>query len=90
MEALNRGFAVSHEYSLLEKPERVIAGAVLGNVVRVRMTVVAPADRVFAVVEDLLPAGLEPIDPRLQIVRPELREQLLAERTEALLGEAPE
>ena len=33
---------------------------------------------------------LEPIDPRLQIVPPDLREQLLAERTEALLGEAPE
>lgn len=87
IEALNRGFAVSREYSLLEEPDRAVSGAVLGDVVRVRVTVIAPADRIYAVVEDLLPAGLEPIDPRLRIVAPELREQLAAEQSEAFFGE---
>ena len=57
--------------------------------VRVQVTVIAPTDRVFAKVEDFLPAGLEPIDPRLKIVPVELRERLQADRTEALLGDAP-
>jgi len=89
IEALNRGFAISHRYSLLEDPETPITSASLGDVVRVTVTVVAPADRVFARVEDFLPAGLEPIDPRLNIVSPWLREQLQNDQTTALLGGAP-
>ena len=89
VEALNRGFAVSHRYSLLDEPDKPISSASVGNVVRVTVTVVAPADRVFAKVEDFLPAGLEPIDPRLNIVSPWLREQLEADRVEALRGAAP-
>ena len=89
VEALNRGFAVSHRYSLLDEPDKPINSASIGDVVRVTVTVVAPADRVFAKVEDFLPAGLEPIDPQLNIVSPWLREQLEADRVEALLGDAP-
>ena len=89
IEALNRGFAVSHQYSLLDEPERAVTSASLGDIVRVRLTVVAPADRLFAKVEDFLPAGLEPIDPRLNIVPVELRQRLGAERAEALRGSAP-
>ena len=88
-EALNRGFAVSHRYSLLEDPETPVTSASLGDVVRVTVTVVAPADRLFARVEDFVPAGLEPIDPRLSIVSPWLREQLQRDQTTALLGGAP-
>ena len=83
IEALNRGFAVSHRYSLLDEPGKAIASASIGDVVRVTVTVVAPADRVFAKVEDLLPAGLEPIDPQLNTVSPGLRERLWADRWEA-------
>ena len=89
IEALNRGFAVSHRYSLLEDPETPVTSASLGDVVRVTVTVVAPADRLFARVEDFVPAGLEPIDPRLNIVSPWLREQLQRDQTTALLGGAP-
>ena len=89
IEALNRGFAVSHRYTLLDEPDQPISSASLGDVVRVQVTVIAPTDRVFAKVEDFLPAGLEPIDPRLKIVPVELRERLQADRTEALLGDAP-
>ena len=89
IEALNRGFAVSHRYTLLEDPETPITSASPGDVVRVTVTVVAPADRLFARVEDFLPAGLEPIDPKLAIVPAWLREQLREEQTAALLQGAP-
>ena len=88
IEALNRGFAVSHRYSLLDDPETPVAAAAVGDVVRVTVTVVAPADRVFVRVEDFLPAGLEPIDPQLAIVSPWLREQLREEQAAALRGSA--
>ncbi|MCY3647089.1 MAG: Ig-like domain-containing protein [Chloroflexi bacterium] len=88
IEALNRGFAVSHRYTLLEDPETPITSASLGDVVRVTVTVVAPADRLFARVEDFLPAGLEPIDPKLAIVSPWIREQLQQDQAAAVLGGA--
>ena len=80
IEALNRGFAVSHRYSLLDDPDRAVTSAALGEVVRVQVTVVAPADRLFVRFDDFLPAGLEPIDPKLRIVSPSLREQLRADQ----------
>jgi hypothetical protein len=83
IEALNRGFAISHEYSLLDDPDTAISSAQIGDVVRVRLTVMLPADRNYVVVEDFLPAGLEPIDPNLAIVEPALRSQLAAELAEA-------
>ena len=89
IEALNRGFAVSHRYSLLDDPETPVTSAAIGDVVRVTVTVVAPADRLFVQVEDSLPAGLEPIDPQLQIVPPWLREQLREEQGELLRANAP-
>jgi hypothetical protein len=87
--ALNRGFAVSRRFSLLDDPDTAITGASLGDVVRVEVTVVAPAERRFARVEDFLPAGLEAIDPQLNIVSPWLREQLRTEQRDALLEGAP-
>ena len=87
--ALNRGFAVSRRYSLLENPDHAITSAALGDVVRVELTVIAPAERRFVTVEDFLPAGLEPIDPQLKIVSPWLREQLRTDQREALLEGGP-
>jgi uncharacterized protein YfaS (alpha-2-macroglobulin family) len=83
IEALNRGLAVSHEYSLLAEPDHRINSARLGDIVRVKVTVVAPTERNFVVVEDALPAGLEAIDPSLQITDPMLRLRLNEERRQA-------
>jgi uncharacterized protein YfaS (alpha-2-macroglobulin family) len=83
VEALNRGFAVSHQYSLLDAPDATISSAHVGDVVRVELTVMLPADRNYVVVEDLLPAGLEPIDPNLKIVDPALKAQLENDRRAA-------
>jgi uncharacterized protein YfaS (alpha-2-macroglobulin family) len=83
IEAVNRGFAVSHQYSLLDDPTRPVTAAHVGETVRVTVTVIAPADRNYAVIEDLLPAGLEPVDARLKTVDPALKAKLEADRVDA-------
>ncbi len=79
IEALNRGFAISHEYSLLDDADTRITSAHLGDVVRVHLTVMVPSDSNYVLVEDFLPAGLEPIDPSLAVVEPALKSQLQQE-----------
>ncbi len=81
VEAVNRGIAVTHEYSTLDAPGTRIDRAKLGTVIRVKVTVMAPSDLKYLVVQDLLPAGFEPIDTSLKIVDPKLKAQLQAERT---------
>ncbi|HET7699775.1 MAG TPA: MG2 domain-containing protein, partial [Candidatus Limnocylindria bacterium] len=83
VEATNRGFAVSHRYTLLDAPATTATGATLGAVVRVSVTVIAPFDRSYVTIEDLLPAGLEAIDARLRTTDPGLRAQLERERIAA-------
>ena len=90
IESLNRGFAIAREYSLLDDPDRRVSEVPLGEVVRVRLTIVTPADRKFVTVEDFLPAGLEPIDPQLDIVSPDVKARLEEERREAVAANAPE
>ena len=87
--ALNRGFAVSHRYTLLGEPDVPVTSAALGEVVRVELTVIAPHDRLFVLVDDYLPAGLEPINLRLNTVSPELIRKLEADRTAVSRGSAP-
>ncbi len=89
IEAAGRGFSVSHRYSLLDDPETAVTSAPAGAIVRVSVTVLAPAERLFARVQDFLPAGLEPVDPRLDVVPEWLREQLRREQAEARRRHAP-
>ena len=89
IEAASRGFSVSHRYSLLDDPETAVTSAPAGAIVRVSVTVLAPAERLFARVEDFVPAGLEPVDPRLDVVPEWLREQLRREQAEARRRQAP-
>ena len=90
IESLNRGFAIAREYSLLDDPDRRVSEVPLGEVVRVRLTIVTAADRKFVAVEDFLPAGLEPIDPQLDTVSPDVKARLQQERQVAIAGNAPE
>jgi len=83
IEALNRGFAVTHEYTSIDDPARRVAAVKLGETVRVKVTIIAPTDRNYVVIEDLLPAGLEAVDPRLANVDPALKEKLESERARA-------
>jgi uncharacterized protein YfaS (alpha-2-macroglobulin family) len=82
---LDRGFAVEREYvavasDTLTPTGRLVTGAKLGEVVQVRLTIRVPEDAVYLAVEDMLPAGLEPLDTSLKTVSsaaqaPELNDQ---------------
>ena len=87
--SLNRGFAISRRYSLVDEPDRFVSSANLGDLVRVEITVVAPTDRLFVTVEDFLPAGLEPIDARLDTVSHWTKERLRNDRREARRAGGP-
>jgi uncharacterized protein YfaS (alpha-2-macroglobulin family) len=83
IDALNRGFAVSHQYTLLDNASKPIATAKLGDTVRVTVTVMVKSDHSYVVVEDPLPAGLEPVDARLKNVDPALKARLDNELAQA-------
>jgi hypothetical protein len=83
IEAVNRGFAITHEYTAVDDPAKRLTAVKVGETVRVKVTIIAPADRNYVVIEDLLPAGLEAVDARLKNVDPALKEKLEAERTQA-------
>jgi hypothetical protein len=69
IEPLNRGIVVSRHYSDpacaegLKCPE--VETVEVGDVVQVRLSIIAPHDLYYVVVEDPLPAGGEAIDPTL-------------------------
>ena len=84
VEAVNRGFAVSHEYTTLDDPSKPVTQVKVGETVRVKLTVLVPAERDYVVVEDLLPAGFEAIDARLRTVDPALKARLDADRQSAV------
>jgi alpha-2-macroglobulin len=83
VEALNRGFGISHQYTALDDPSTPVTRVKLGETVRVKVTVVAPQDRKYASIEDLLPGGLESVDTQLKTVDVRLKQQLDAERSAA-------
>jgi hypothetical protein len=80
IEAANYGVGVSREYLPADGVESKIESAALGDVVKVRLTVVAPTDLHYVVVEDYLPAGLEPIDTSLKTTSSEIRGMMLEEQ----------
>lgn len=83
IEAVNRGFAVSHTFTTLDDPTTPITTAKLGETIRVTVTVIAQADRNYVTVEDLLPAGLEGVDASLKTTDPALRQRLESDRQSA-------
>ncbi len=64
--ALDRGILVSRQYFSLEDPKKPITRIRRGELVRVRVTIVAPAALYYVLVNDPLPAGLEAVDASLQ------------------------
>lgn len=72
--ALNRGIIVNREYTLDGRPNEPVTAARVNDIVNVRLTLIAPRDVYFLVVEDPFPAGCEPMDPALAIT-PRLDEQ---------------
>jgi uncharacterized protein YfaS (alpha-2-macroglobulin family) len=76
VKALNRGVIVARQYTLVDDPDRFVDGAQVGDVIKVKLTVIAPNDLHYVVVEDPLPAGCEALDTSL--------------KTTSIVGEAPE
>jgi len=79
--ALNRGIIVSRQYTLadcdLEEAScPAIDEAGVGDVIQVKLTIIAPNDLHYVVVEDPFPAGAEGVDQSL--------------KTTSVVGEAPE
>ncbi len=79
VDAANHGIGVSHAYTV-GGGDAPVRGAKLGDVVKVKVTLVAPADLNFLVLEDYLPAGLEPIDASLKTTPPEFQRRLYEEQ----------
>jgi hypothetical protein len=76
VEPLNRGILINRAYVYPGTAEPVTTAKV-GDVLQVRLTVIAPNNLYYAVIEDPLPAGVEAINPDLETsqqvgVRPEL------------------
>ena len=64
--ARSRGIEISRRYTRLDdKSEATIDGAAVGDVVQVRLRIVAPNTLRYVVIEDHFPAGAEAINPNL-------------------------
>ncbi|HVN53000.1 MAG TPA: Ig-like domain-containing protein [Anaerolineaceae bacterium] len=66
IQPLDRGVAVSRQYFKPDDPNTPVTEAQPGDVLVVRLTVVAPNMLHYLVVNDPLPAGLEAVDPTLK------------------------
>lgn len=68
IEPLDRGIVVQRQYTLLgDESKTPITEAHVGDLVQVRLTIIAPNDLHYVVIEDPLPAGAEGINPDLAI-----------------------
>jgi hypothetical protein len=65
VKALDRGISVSRQYFTLDDSKTPITEIKRGDLVRVRVTIVAPSALHYVVVNDPLPAGLEAVDASL-------------------------
>jgi len=66
IQPLERGIMVQRDYFLLEDRSKPVNQAKQGDLVLVRLTVVAPHTLHYVVINDALPAGLEAVDQSLE------------------------
>jgi len=69
MEALDRGITIYRQYLSENEPDVTVSSASVNDILTVKLTVVAPRDLYYFVLEDPLPAGCEAIDPTLATSR---------------------
>lgn len=66
VEALDRGIILVRKYSLLNDPEAApIDTAAVGEPVQVSLTIIAPNDLHYVVIEDPIPAGADAVDTQI-------------------------
>lgn len=67
IEPLNRGIIIERRYTLLDDPDTTtITEAAVGQVVQVRLTIIAPNDLHYVTITDPIPAGADAINPDLE------------------------
>lgn len=77
VKALERGIVVARQYSLAtDEKDQAVTGATVGDIINVKLTIVAPNDLHYVKIEDFIPAGTEGIDRSL--------------KTTSVVGEQPE
>ena len=83
VQALNRGIIVGRTYEMADCEEDCapVTSAQVGDLLRVRLTIIAPYDLHYVIVEDPFPAGAEPVDTSLQTTS-EVGEQPQMSRTD--------
>jgi uncharacterized protein YfaS (alpha-2-macroglobulin family) len=69
VEALDHGITISRSYFSLDDQENPITEAEQGEIILGRITILAPDDLHYVLVEDALPAGLEALDTSLKTSR---------------------
>ncbi|WP_162909504.1 Ig-like domain-containing protein [Aggregatilinea lenta] len=66
VEALDRGIILVRKYSLVGDPDAApIESAAVGEAVQVSLTIIAPSDLHYVVIEDPIPAGADAVDTQL-------------------------
>ncbi len=73
VKALNRGIVVARQYTIPDgkcgtkdnAPCPAVTSAKVGQDIRVKVTIIAPNDLYYVVIEDPIPAGTEPVDTSL-------------------------
>jgi uncharacterized protein YfaS (alpha-2-macroglobulin family) len=65
VKALDQGIIVSRQYSLQGSEDQAITEAKLGDFIQVKLTLIAPTNLNYVVVEDYLPAGTEALNSSL-------------------------
>ncbi len=65
VEPLDRGVIVDRQYSLLSDPGKPITQAAVGDLIRVKLTVITAQGLNYVMLEDPLPAGCEAMDTSL-------------------------
>ncbi|HML24575.1 MAG TPA: Ig-like domain-containing protein [Aggregatilinea sp.] len=66
VEALDRGIILVRKYSLVGDPDAApIESAEVGQAVQVSLTIIAPSDLHYVVIEDPIPAGSDAVDTQL-------------------------
>lgn len=84
VEAADHGIGVSHEYFAADGNADVpVTEVALGHAVKVKVTLVAESDLNYLVLEDYLPAGLEPIDTTLKTTSPEFQRRMYEEQAKS-------
>ncbi len=69
LQPLGRGVYIQREYALASDPTKPVTSAKVNDILTVKLTLIAPTDLYYLVIEDPLPAGCEALDTSLATTR---------------------